>query len=626
MNYITMEHISKSFGEKVLFKDVTLRINKGDKIALIAKNGNGKSTLLKILAGEESAEGEKAKIDIIRDLRIGYLEQEPPLEGNKTIWENIVSSINPKVQAFKKYHAALDSGNAKAIEKTSLLMDDQKAWDVESTIFELFDKLKIGDFQRHVNLLSGGQKKRVALGMLLLEEPQLLILDEPTNHLDVEMVEWLETYLQQPDLALLMVTHDRYFLDRVCSEIIEIYNGNFYRYKGNYSDFLEKKTIFQETESSRLDKQQKLLKKELQWIRRMPQARTTKSKSRTDNFYELKAETAKQIYDDPMHVEIDMTRLGSKIVELRNVSLSFNVITDKGEKELVILKNFDYKFKKADRVGIVGPNGIGKSTFLKLITKQLRPNNGKVILGDTLKVGYYTQGGLLLEQDKRVIDVVRDIAEYLPLKGGFKLSAEMLLERFLFLRPQQQVYFSQLSGGEKRRLYLLTVLMGNPNFLILDEPTNDLDIMTLNVLEEFLLEFKGCLLIVSHDRYLIDKLVDHLFVFEGNGKIKDFPGSYTSYAQYKRVYDAELTKAKHNAPKANTAEVLTDNKIDYEKRKEIKRLEKSIEKMEEQKKKLQSKFTNPDLSLEEIQKLHGELKKMEGEIEVKEMEWMEKVG
>ena len=371
MNYITLENISKSYGEKVLFENLTLRINKGDKIALIAKNGSGKSTLLRIISGEESPEGEQARMDILRDLRIGFLKQDPPLSGSDSIWDNILELDHPKIKSFKAHQAALLSGNESALEKSSVSMDDHKAWDIESTIHELFSKLKLPNINQRVNELSGGQRKRVALGMMILQEPQMLILDEPTNHLDVEMIEWLEEYLQQPDLSLLMVTHDRYFLDRVCNEILEIYNGSIFKYRGNYSDFLVKKTAMQENESVRQDKTNKLLRKELEWIRKMPKARTTKNKARIDSYDDLKAEAAKTIYEDPLHVEIDMKRLGSKILEFRNVSFAFD--------DLAIIKNFDYKFKKNDRVGIIGPNGVGKSTFVNILMKELRPREGKVI-------------------------------------------------------------------------------------------------------------------------------------------------------------------------------------------------------------------------------------------------------
>jgi ATP-binding cassette subfamily F protein uup len=610
MNFITIENVSKSFGEKVLFENITLRINQGDKIALIAKNGSGKTTLLRIINGDEAPEGERANLEIARDLRIGYLEQDPPLDGAYSIWENILMLDHPKIQAYSKYHTALENGDEAAIEKGSLEMDDRKAWDVESEISELFHKLSFKDLSQQVNTLSGGQKKRVALGMMILEEPQMLILDEPTNHLDVEMIEWLEEYLQHPDLALLMVTHDRYFLDRVCNEILEIYQDKLYKYRGNYSQYLEKKAVLEETESVRMDKARKLMKKELEWIRRMPKARTTKNKARIDSFEELKAETARAIYDDPMKVEIDMTRLGSKILEMHNVSFSFG--------DIQILKNFDYKFKKADRVGVIGPNGVGKSSFVKLLIRELRPTSGKIVSGDTLRIGYYDQGGLQLEKDRRVIDVIRDVAEYLPLKGGYKLHAEQLLERFLFTRGQQQVYYSQLSGGEKRRLYLLTVLMDNPNFIILDEPTNDLDIITLNVLEEFLLQYQGCLMIISHDRYMIDKLVDHLFVFEGNGVIKNHPGGYSRYREWK-LQQLALPKGKS---KSEPVSAPSDSKIDYEKRKEIKRVESAIDKLEKQKVEIQNQFLNPSLNVEELQQLHQKLKDLEDLIEEKEIVWM----
>ncbi|MCL4131752.1 UNVERIFIED_CONTAM: hypothetical protein GTU68_036279 [Idotea baltica] len=489
-----------------------------------------------------------------------------------------------------------------------MLMEQHHAWDTESYIFELFHKLKFFDFEQEVNSLSGGQQKRLSLGLLLLSDPDVYILDEPTNHLDIEMIEWLENFLTVGNRTFLMVTHDRYFLDRVCNEIIELYQEKIFTYRGNYSDYLEKKTALQDNQSIQQDKTNKLLKKELEWVRRMPQARTTKSKSRTDAYYSLKAETAKKIYDDTVQMEIDITRLGTKILEFHNVHKEL------GGKKLIA--NFSYKFARNDRVGIIGPNGVGKSTLLKLISATFTPDQGKVVVGDTVRIGLYKQDGLVLKQDRRVIDVIRDIAEYLPLKGGRKVTAETLLERFLFPRSQQQVYFSQLSGGERRRLYLLTILMDNPNFLILDEPTNDLDIVTINVLEEFLLQFKGCLIIVSHDRFMLDKMVDHLFIFEGAGKIKDFPGSYTSYLQ-------STTQKKHNATADKKGNKSSGN--DYEKRKELKRVEKAIEKLTKEKKNIHDRFATEDLSIDDSTQLGRRLKEIDDDIEINEEKWMDLV-
>ncbi len=619
VNYLSLENITKTYGEKVLFQNLSLQINKGQKVALVAKNGTGKSTLLRVIAGIESAEGEQAHVLLRRDIRVGYLVQEPDFHESDTILDAVLDSDNPLIQTIKRYERTLLGLGTEAEMQTILAkMDDLKAWDMEARIKEMLFKFKISQLDQRIGQLSGGQKKRLALAKILLNEPEFLILDEPTNHLDLDMIEWLETYMQQPNLTLFMVTHDRYFLERVCNQIVELENGKLYRYSGNYSDYLEKKAIRQETESAELDKNRKLLSRELDWVRRSPQARTTKAKSRVDAYYELEEKVSNVTMNKDIQIDIKGQRLGKKILELHNVSKSY--------EQFKIVENFSYKFKKNERVGIVGPNGVGKTTFLKVLTKELRPDTGKVVIGDNTVFGYYTQNGIQLTQDKRVIDAVQDIAEYIPLEKGQKLSAAALLERFLFTRKQQQVYVSQLSGGERRRLYLLMVLMQNPNFLILDEPTNDLDILTLNVLEDFLLEFPGCIIVVSHDRFFMDKIVDHLFVFEGNGQIKDFLGDYSDYREVLKERERELRRNERAEQQKNKTpeQTLSDRpRLSQEARKEMNKLEKEIKRLEERKSEIMEQFNTDGLSPVQIEQLGRELSELSATLETKEMRWLE---
>ncbi len=619
VNYLSLENITKTYGEKVLFQNLSFQINKGQKVALVAKNGTGKSTLLRVIAGIESAEGEQAHVLLRRDIRVGYLVQEPDFHESDTILDAVLDSDNPLIQTIKRYESTLLGLGTEAEMQTILAqMDDLKAWDMEARIKEMLFKFKISQLDQRIGQLSGGQKKRLALAKILLNEPEFLILDEPTNHLDLDMIEWLETYMQQPNLTLFMVTHDRYFLERVCNQIVELENGKLYRYSGNYSDYLEKKAIRQETESAELDKNRKLLDRELDWVRRSPQARTTKAKSRVDAYYELEEKVSNVTVDKDIQIDIKGQRLGKKILELHNVSKSY--------EQVKIVENFSYKFKKNERVGIVGPNGVGKTTFLKVLTKELRPDTGKVVIGDNTVFGYYTQDGIQLTQDKRVIDAVQDIAEYIPLEKGQKLSAAALLERFLFTRKQQQVYVSQLSGGERRRLYLLMVLMQNPNFLILDEPTNDLDILTLNVLEDFLLEFPGCIIVVSHDRFFMDKIVDHLFIFEGNGQIKDFLGDYSDYREVLKERERELRRNERAEQQKNKTPEQTRSdrpRLSQEARKEMNKLEKEIKRLEERKSEIMEQFNTDGLSPVQIEQLGRELSELSATLETKEMRWLE---
>ena len=507
MNYLTLENITKSYGEKTLFRNVNLQVNKGQKVALLAKNGSGKSTLMRVVAGTEPGEGEGSKVQLRKDVRVGYLPQEPEFHHGHNALEAVFDSDTETIRAIRRYELALLHPNNEAELQAALSrMDDLKAWDYESRVKEILFKLNITNLEQSVTTLSGGQKKRLALAKLLIEEPEFLILDEPTNHRDLDMIEWLEGYLKQANLTLFMVTHDRYFMERICDNILELDRGELYKYTGGYSDFLEKKALRMDNEAIVLDKTQKFYKKELEWMRRSPKARTTKANARIERFDDIEERANKRLDNDNIQIEIKGQRLGGKILEMHYVSKAYG--------GLKLVSDFHYKFKKGERVGIVGKNGVGKTTFLHMLTGEERPDTGRVVAGETVVFGYYTQDGLSLGGiDKRVIDFIKDIAEYIPLDKGQKLTAASLLERFLFSREQQQVYISQLSGGERRRLYLLSILMKNPNFLILDEPTNDLDVMTLNVLEDWLLEFPGCVVIVSHDRFLLDKLCDHLFIF-----------------------------------------------------------------------------------------------------------------
>ena len=619
MNYLTLENISKTYGEKILFQDISLQISKGQKIALVAKNGTGKTTLLRVISGQEVGEGENKKTLLKRDIRIGYLDQQPDFVEEHSILEAVLDSDNAMVQAIKNYeHAMLIPENDQRMQAALTQMDDLKAWDFEAKIKEILTRFNIPKLNQLIKTLSGGQKKRLALAKLIIEEPEFLILDEPTNHLDLDMIEWLEEYLQQPNITLFMVTHDRYFLERVCNNIVELDQGKLFKYTGNYSDFLTKKAIRHETESAEMEKSQKLFKKELDWVNRQPKARGTKAKSRVDAFHDLKEKVSQKRSDQDIQIDIKGQRLGKKILEAHNISKRFDTLS--------IVEGFDYKFKKKERVGIVGPNGVGKSTFLKLLTKEIRPDTGKVVIGENTVFGYYTQAGIQLKQDKRVIEVIQDIAEYIPLEKGQKLTAAQMLERFLFNRKQQRVYVSQLSGGERRRLYLLTILMQNPNFLILDEPTNDLDIVTLNLLEEFLLDFPGCVIIVTHDRYFMDKLVDHLFVFEGNGKIKDFNGDYSDYRAIQKEKEREQrSQDRQQQKQQKAAQKAQEQKpgLSYEQRKELSRLEKEIGRLEEKKNEISARFNETDITTAQIEEWSKELSEVKEKLEEKEFRWME---
>ncbi|MGE5357106.1 MAG: ABC-F family ATP-binding cassette domain-containing protein [Deltaproteobacteria bacterium] len=609
MNYLQLENVSKTYGEKILLDDISLNINKGDKIGLVAKNGSGKSTLLRLIAGLESPEGEKAKIIINKNIKLAILEQEPVFYGKQSLVDTIFDTDEIKISTIKEYEEALLKNDSEKINSAVSKMDNLKCWDIEARIKEILFKLKIPQIDKKIEELSGGHIKRLALAKILLAEPEFLVLDEPTNHLDVDMIEWLEEYLQSKNMTVFMVTHDRYFLENTCNRIVELENGKLFIYSGNYENYLEKKSerIYNDNISG--EKLKKLYKKELEWLNRQPKARGTKSKARIDKFYEIKERTENNIYNDPISIDIETQRLGSKILELYNVQKSYEGIR--------ILNDFTYKFRKNEKTGIIGNNGVGKTTFINMLVGSVKPDNGRIITGETVKFSIFSQHSTVLNHDKKVIEVIHDIAEYLPLSNGKKLTAEQLLEKFLFSRSQQQIFVSQLSGGEKRRLQLLSVLMTNPNFLILDEPTNDLDIITLNVLEEYLIGFKGNLIIITHDRYFMDKISDHIFIMDGRGEIKIFNGTCTQY----RLSIKELKKTESIAiPK-----IEDKNLARAEKKKlnnEISRIQREIEIKEAEKSELIDFFSkNSETDLKIIEKKGKHLKEVSEYIKQLELKW-----
>ena len=619
MNLLSVENIAKSYGELVLFENISFGVNKDQKIALIAKNGDGKTSILNIISGKDVPD--TGLVNYRKGVRVSFLEQEPDLNPDLTVEETIFASDNEVLKVILAYEKALENPEDEdAYQKAFDAMDRFDAWDFETQYKQILSKLKLEDIHAKVELLSGGQKKRLALANALINRPDLLILDEPTNHLDLEMIEWLEQYFAKENMTLFMVTHDRYFLERVCNEIIELDGGKLYPYKGNYSYYLEKKDARIEQEAVEQHKSKLLFKKELDWMRRQPKARTTKSKSRIDDFKVIKERAHQRRTTHEVQLELNMERVGSKILELHKISKSY--------PNKPILEQFEYTFTKGERIGIIGKNGTGKSTFLNIISGLDQPDSGKVVVGDTIKFGYYTQKGITIKKGQKVIDVIREFGDYIPLKKGKQISAQQLLERFLFDRKKQYDFVEKLSGGERKRLYLCTVLIQNPNFLILDEPTNDLDIVTLNVLESFLLDFPGCLLVVSHDRYFMDKIVDHLFVFRGDAVIEDFPGNYSDFRVYEDSAVIENRAAKSKAQENNSTKNSwktedTSAKLSYLEQKEYKSLEKDIKKLEDKKGEVQSKFTDGDLSGDVIDTLSIELKEISHAIETKTERWFE---
>ncbi len=611
VNYLSIENISKSYGERILFEDISFGINKDQKIAFVAKNGSGKTSILNILAGLDTSD--TGQVVSRKGIHIAYLAQNMDLNPDLTIEETIFTTDNKILNVVNQYEKALlnpDDGDA--YQTAFELMEQHNAWDFETQYKQILSKLKLDDLSLKISVLSGGQRKRLSLAIVLISKPDLLILDEPTNHLDLEMIEWLESFFAKEKITLFMVTHDRYFLERVCNEIIELDQGKLYKYKGNYSYYLQNKEERLALEATNLSKAKSLFKKELEWMRKQPKARTTKSKSRTDDFFKIKEKAHQRRKDHQVQLEINMERLGSKILELHKVHKSF------GDKK--ILDGFDYVFKRGERIGIIGKNGTGKSSFLNIITEKSPVDAGKVILGETVKYGYYTQAGIVVKPGQKVIEVVKEFGEEIPLAKGRRISASQLLERFLFDKKKQYDFVEKLSGGEQKRLYLCAVLIQNPNFLILDEPTNDLDVVTLNVLENFLLDYPGNLLVVSHDRYFMDKIVDSLFVFRGEGVVENFPGNYSDF----RAYDSSLPKEKaEKKEKEIQPKSVSKNTLSYNEKREFGTLEKDIESLSKRKKFIESQFSNGEVLPEEINEKSIELQKTIESLEQKEERWLE---
>jgi ATP-binding cassette subfamily F protein uup len=619
MNLLSVENITKTFGARAIFNDLTFGVYQGQKVAIVAKNGSGKTTLLRCLIGLDQVDD--GRIVFRNGIRVAFMEQTENLDETHTIMEEVFSHDLPELQAVKAYNLAMISGDEKLIGDSFEAITELNAWDTENKVHQILAVLKLEDTTQMISSLSGGQKKRVALAKVLIGEPDFLILDEPTNHLDLDMIEWLEEYLSKSKSTILMVTHDRYFLEVVCDTILEMEDQTIYKYKGNFSYYLEKKAERQEQLGSTIDKARNTMRKELDWIRRQPKARGTKQKARVDSFQDLKAVASQRIDEDELEIPIKMERLGSKIVEIHKMNKAF------GEKK--IINDFSYVFKRQERVGIVGNNGTGKSTFLNMVQGFETLDKGTVSVGDTIVFGYFNQELIKVDEEKKVIDVIRDIAEFIPLEKGKTMSAASFLEKFLFPRSMHHNYVYKLSGGEKRRLKLMTILMKNPNFLILDEPTNDLDIFVMSVLEDYLRSFQGCLIVVSHDRYFMDKMVDHLFVFDGEGEIKDIFGNYTVYRQNiaqllkderKGTNDKKVIEPIITAVKEKEAE---KRKLNFKEKVEFKNMEKDIENLELEKAILTEKLSNSSLSNAELMNAGNRLTDVIKELEYKADRWLE---
>ena len=631
MHYVSVEGLGKSFGIKPLFDNISFHVEEGDKIALVARNGSGKSTLLRILAGKETADSGKAWIS--KEVTVALFEQDPVFDEKGSVLDNIFYHNHPVINAIREFEAISEEGDPEKLGDAIVKMDDLGAWDFDAQVKQILGKLNIHHLQQAVNTLSGGQRKRVALAKTLIDigfdhKHVLLIMDEPTNHLDIEMVEWLENYLDQQNVTLLLVTHDRYFLDAVCNEIWELDGSELFVYKGDYQNYLEKKVARQESSAASIEKARNTFRKELEWMRKQPKARTTKSKSRQDNFYKVEAKAKQRLEDAQLQLNVKMTRLGGKVIELKKVYKSY------GEKP--ILKGFDYTFKKGERIGVVGKNGVGKSTFLNILQGIEDADSGKVNIGETVIFGNYSQQGLVIKEDMRVIEFVKNMAENFPLADGGSLSAAQFLELFLFPPDQQYTYVSKLSGGEKRRLHLLSILFRNPNFLILDEPTNDLDLPTLGVLENFLGDYPGCLLIVSHDRYFMDRLVDHMFVFEGEGVVRDFPGNYSQYRiwlkekeEEERNQKARPSASEVESQKSETATQKTEagkpekKKLTYKEKREFEQLQQDIANLEKEKQTITEQMNNGSLPFDQLQQLSLRINEITKLVDEKELRWLE---
>lgn len=624
MNYLSVENLTKSFGDRVIFEDLIFGIDQGQKVAIVAKNGNGKTTLLRCLLGQESIDD--GRIVFRKDLRVAFMEQTENMDSSNTILEEVFAHDLPELKAVKEYNHAMRMEDEDLIAASFEAITELNAWDMETKVNQILSVLKLTDTSRLVSKLSGGQKKRVALAKVLVAEPDFLVLDEPTNHLDLDMIEWLEEYLSKSKSTILMVTHDRYFLEVVCDTILELEEKTIFKYKGNFSYYLEKKAERQEQLASTIGKAQNQFKKELQWMRRQPKARGTKQKARIEAFHDTKKVAKQRIDKDEIDIPVKMERLGTKILECHHVKKAFP-----GTK---ILNDFDYTFKRQERVGIVGDNGTGKSTFLNMLMGLEEPDGGKIVTGETVVFGYYSQQLLEAEPDQKVIDVIRDIAEFIPLEKGREMSAAQFLEKFLFPRSMHYNFVEKLSGGEKRRLKLMTILMKNPNFLILDEPTNDLDIFVMSVLEDYLRSFQGCLIVVSHDRYFMDKMVDHLFVFEGEGEVKDILGNYTVYRKQKQIDDRAAKKAANTFEP--TVEVVEEapvevkketpkekRKLSFKEKMEFEQIEKDMESLEEEKAKLTLVLSSPDSSNDDLMAAGQKLSAVVSDLETKTDRWLE---
>lgn len=634
MNYLLAEHITKVYGVKTLFENIDFSINKGQKIALIARNGAGKSSLIRILVGLDSSDI-GGTVRLHKDVKLGYIEQEPQLNMQDTVIGAVLNADNPVIETIKRYELALSQQamnpteqNQRMLEQCIEEMQLRDAWDYETKIKQILSRFKITRLNQPIAELSGGEKKRVAMASVLIQEPDLLIMDEPTNHLDLEMIEWLEEYLRQSNLTLMLVTHDRYFLNRVTNEIVELEGGKLQRYRGNYEYYLEKKAELQANLKVETEKAQKLMRKELDWIRTQPKARTTKAKSRIDAFDQIEQKASQNIKEDELSFDgINAARIGNRTIEMYHINKRFG--------DRVILDDFTYLFKRRDRVGVVGKNGAGKTTFLNMLAGLEKPDAGKLLIGQTLVMGYYTQEGLQLKEDMRVIDVVREVAEILPLKKGKYYTAAQLLDHFMMPYSMHQNYASTLSGGERRRLYLLTILMKNPNFLILDEPTNDLDLLTLNLLEDFLLSFEGCLVIVSHDRYFMDKLVEHVFVFDGDGKVRDYPGNYSRYREAKEEEELaerekqRLLKEQQPANTTTKTNKLPDatpkpkTRLSFKEQREFEMLEKELEQLEQEKNTLSLRLNETGHPHDQLLQWSNRLGEIIQLIETKTDRWLE---
>jgi ATP-binding cassette subfamily F protein uup len=612
--FLQVENLSRAYGEKVLFRNISFVISEGQKIALIARNGTGKTSILNTIAGLEGPD--EGSVTLFPHITWGYLRQDPALNDLNTVFDEVYVSANAIQRTILSYEQALESHDRNALQHTTELMDACNGWEYETRVKQILATFKITDLSQKIGELSGGQRKRVALAKTLITEPDFLILDEPTNHLDIQMIEWLENYLSRSASTLLMVTHDRYFLNRVCSEIIELETGALYRYKGNYAYFLEQQALRIDNFNKETDKARNLLRKEQEWMNRMPKARTTKSKARIESFYEIQETASRKIYDDRVKLNMEGSRLGNKILEVKDVTFAW--------PGAPVLDHFSYTFKKNEKVGVIGKNGTGKTTFLDLLTGNLRPQKGKVDPGETVKFGYYRQEGLTFKETDRVIDVVREIADEVVLGNGESISAAAFLNYFLFPYSSHGQYVYKLSGGERRRLYLVTVLMRHPNFLILDEPTNDLDILTLNVLEEYLTSFKGCVMVVTHDRYFLDKIVDHLFVFEGEAKVKDFPGNYSiwkDYAEEQERRKKAVQKPGEPARGKNPREKKPG--LTYKERHELAQLEKDLEALEKEKSSIEASFHDSTLPPDKLIKRSERLGEIIREIDRKSDRWIE---